>query len=202
MDVRPGGAWRFVHRDSNGDETGFRGTYREVTPPERIIQTFEWEGMPGYVIVETATFEDLGGRTKVTATSLFHTTESGMEKGVDRVPRPPRRAPGAVVGLGWPGGSGVGLRRGGELDTGAPLASGPTSSRPASRRRRRTRSRTRRRRSPPTPPARARASSGRARGRARLPALRAGFATREPARAAPAGVRSAGRGRRRASRAP
>jgi uncharacterized protein YndB with AHSA1/START domain len=89
MDVRPGGAWRFVSRDSNGSETGFRGTYREVTPPERIVQTFEWEGMPGHVLVETATFEDLGGRTKVTATSLFHTPEerdgmlaSGMESGL------------------------------------------------------------------------------------------------------------------------
>jgi uncharacterized protein YndB with AHSA1/START domain len=89
MDVRPGGAWRFVNRDSDGSETGFRGTYREVTPPERIVQTFEWEGMPGHVLVETATFEDLGGRTKVTATSLFHTSEerdgmlaSGMERGL------------------------------------------------------------------------------------------------------------------------
>ncbi len=89
MDVRPGGAWRFVSRDGNGDETGFRGTYREVTPPERIVQTFEWEGMPGHVIVETATFEDLGGCTKVTGVSLFHTTEerdgmlaSGMESGL------------------------------------------------------------------------------------------------------------------------
>ena len=89
MDVRPGGAWRFVNRDSDGSETGFRGTYREVTPPERIVQTFEWEGMPGHVVVETATFEDLGGRTKVTATSLFHTSEerdgmlaSGMERGL------------------------------------------------------------------------------------------------------------------------
>jgi uncharacterized protein YndB with AHSA1/START domain len=90
MDVRPGGAWRFVvHNDSDGEETGFRGTYREVTPPERIVQTFEWEGMPGHVIVETATFEDLGARTRVTNTSLFHTPEerdgmlaSGMEKGL------------------------------------------------------------------------------------------------------------------------
>lgn len=89
MDVRRGGAWRFVCRDSNGEETGFRGTYREVTPPERIVQTFEWEGMPGHVIVETVTFEDLGGRTNVTNTSLFHTTEerdgmlaSGMESGL------------------------------------------------------------------------------------------------------------------------
>jgi uncharacterized protein YndB with AHSA1/START domain len=90
MDVRPGGSWRFVVRNSDGSETGFRGTYREITPPERIVQTFEWEGMPGYVSVETATFEDLGERTKLTATTLFHTTEerdgmlaSGMERGMN-----------------------------------------------------------------------------------------------------------------------
>ena len=90
MDVRTGGDWRFVVRTSDGSETGFRGTYREVTPPERIVQTFEWEGMPGYVSVETAEFEDLGDRTKVTTTSIFHTTEerdgmldSGMERGMN-----------------------------------------------------------------------------------------------------------------------
>ena len=90
MDVRPGGSWRFVIRNSDGSETGFRGTYREITPPERVVQTFEWEGMPGYVSVETATFEDLGDRTKVTTTSLFHTTEerdgmleAGMERGLN-----------------------------------------------------------------------------------------------------------------------
>jgi uncharacterized protein YndB with AHSA1/START domain len=90
MDVRPGGSWRFVVRNADGSETGFRGTYREVTPPERIVQTFEWEGMPGHVSVETATFEDLGDRTKVITTSLFHTIEerdgmlgSGMERGLN-----------------------------------------------------------------------------------------------------------------------
>ncbi len=90
MDVRPGGSWRFVMRNADGSETGFRGTYREITPPERIVQTFEWEGMPGHVSVETATFEDLGDRTKVTTTSIFHTTEerdgmlgSGMEGGLN-----------------------------------------------------------------------------------------------------------------------
>ena len=89
MDVRPGGSWRFVIRNSDGSETGFRGTYREVVAPERIVQTFEWEGMPGHVSVETATFEDLGDRTRVTTTSIFHTTEerdgmlgSGMEGGL------------------------------------------------------------------------------------------------------------------------
>ncbi len=90
MDVRAGGSWRFVVRNSDGSETGFRGTYREVTPPERIVQTFEWEGLPGHVSVESATFEDLGDRTKVTSVSTFHTTEerdgmlgSGMEGGMN-----------------------------------------------------------------------------------------------------------------------
>jgi uncharacterized protein YndB with AHSA1/START domain len=90
MDVRTGGDWRFVARDEDGSETAFRGTYREVTPPERIVQTFEWEGMPGHVSVETAVFEDLGERTRVVTTSQFHTPEerdgmlgSGMEGGMN-----------------------------------------------------------------------------------------------------------------------
>ncbi|HEV8151797.1 MAG TPA: SRPBCC family protein [Solirubrobacteraceae bacterium] len=90
MDVRPGGQWRFVARDADGSETAFRGVYREVTEPERIVQTFEWEGMPGHVSVETAEFEDLGERTRVVTRSLFHTTEerdgmlgSGMERGMN-----------------------------------------------------------------------------------------------------------------------
>ena len=90
MDVRTGGRWRFVMRDADGGESGFRGAYREVTPPERIVQTFEWEPMAGHVSVETATFEDLGDRTKVTTSSIFHTTEerdgmlgSGMEGGLN-----------------------------------------------------------------------------------------------------------------------
>jgi uncharacterized protein YndB with AHSA1/START domain len=91
MDVRNGGDWRFVTVSSeDGEEHAFRGTFREVAPPERIVWTFEWEGMPGYVSVETVTFEDLGEQTRVTSTSLFHTTEerdgmieSGMEKGLN-----------------------------------------------------------------------------------------------------------------------
>jgi uncharacterized protein YndB with AHSA1/START domain len=90
MDVRPGGAWRFVMRGADGSETAFRGTFREVTAPERVVQTFEWEGLPGHVSIETAEFEDLGDRTKVTTTSLFHTPEerdgmlaSGMERGLN-----------------------------------------------------------------------------------------------------------------------
>jgi uncharacterized protein YndB with AHSA1/START domain len=90
MEVETGGDWRFLVRNEDGSETAFRGTFREITPPERIVQTFEWEGMKGYVSVETATFEDLGDRTRVVSTSIFHTTEerdgmlgSGMEGGMN-----------------------------------------------------------------------------------------------------------------------
>ena len=69
---------------------GFEGKYREVVPLERVVQTFEWDGMPGHVIVETMTMEDLGdGKTRVVNVSLFHTTEerdgmlsAGMEGGL------------------------------------------------------------------------------------------------------------------------
>ena len=90
MDVKSGGRWRFVEH-SDGQQNGFEGKYREVTPKERIVQTFEWDGMPGHVIVERAEFTDLGdGRTRVVSLSLFHTTEerdgmlnSGMETGMN-----------------------------------------------------------------------------------------------------------------------
>ena len=90
MEVERGGHWRFVEHGPDGVH-GFEGRYREVTPPERIVQTFEWDGMPGYVAVETAIFEDLGdGRTRVVNISLFHTAEerdgmlkSGMEQGLN-----------------------------------------------------------------------------------------------------------------------
>jgi uncharacterized protein YndB with AHSA1/START domain len=90
MDARSGGDWRFVIHHDDGRENAFRGTYREVTPPERVVQTFEWEGMPGHVAVDTVVFEDLGEQTRVTTTTLFHTVEerdgalaSGMEQGLN-----------------------------------------------------------------------------------------------------------------------
>ncbi|MCC2627705.1 MAG: activator of ATPase 1 family protein [Thermomicrobiales bacterium] len=88
MDVRPGGAWRFVQRDPEGNEYGFRGEYREVVPPERLVYTFEYEGMPGHILVETVTFEEHDGKTMVSSTALFDSVEdrdgmleSGMESG-------------------------------------------------------------------------------------------------------------------------
>lgn len=85
-DPKRGGKWRF----ETADGQGFEGKFREVVPKERVVQTFEWDGMPGHVIVETMTLEDLGdGRTKLVNVSLFHTgwerdgmLNSGMEGGM------------------------------------------------------------------------------------------------------------------------
>ena len=75
MEVERGGHWRFVEHSPHGVH-GFEGRSREVVPPERVVQTFSWDGMPGHVLVETITLEDLGdGRTKIVTVSLFHTTE-------------------------------------------------------------------------------------------------------------------------------
>ena len=90
LELERGGHWRFVEHSDQGVH-GFEGRFREVTPPERLVMTFEWDGMPGYTVLETAEFEDLGdGRTRVVNTSLFYTTEerdgmleSGMEGGLN-----------------------------------------------------------------------------------------------------------------------
>jgi uncharacterized protein YndB with AHSA1/START domain len=85
-----GGHWRYVEHAPDGSH-GFEGRYREVAPPHRIVRTFEWDGAPGHVAVETLTLEDLGdGRTKLVSISLFHTTSerdemlrSGAETGIN-----------------------------------------------------------------------------------------------------------------------
>jgi len=92
MDVRPGGQWRFLNRDAQGNEYAFHGVYHEVLAPERIIDTFEFEGLPetGHVTLETMKLEELpGGRTRLTVQSVFQsvadrdgTLQSGMEAGV------------------------------------------------------------------------------------------------------------------------
>ena len=88
-DARTGGSWRFVNT-RDGEEYSFRGCFHEVSP-ERIVQTFTYEGMPEGVALETLRFEDLGnGRTRLHAQSLVDSFEdrdawlaSGMETGVN-----------------------------------------------------------------------------------------------------------------------
>ncbi|MGH2766306.1 MAG: SRPBCC family protein [Actinomycetota bacterium] len=89
IDFRPGGKWRIVHKGPVGEEDqGFRGEFREIVRPERIVWTFEWEGMPGHVSVETMTLEEQDGKTTIIANSVFDSVEdrdgmlnSGMESG-------------------------------------------------------------------------------------------------------------------------
>jgi len=88
MDFRPGGAWRFVLRKPGGQEYAFRGEFREIVPPERIVWTFEFEGAPGEVAVETLTLVERDGRTTLTTRSVASSREardavlrSGMEQG-------------------------------------------------------------------------------------------------------------------------
>jgi len=87
MDFRPGGAWRIVHRGDEG-EFGFRGEFREIRRPELITWTFEWEGLPGHISVQTLTLEEHDGKTTLTSRVLFDSIEdrdgminSGMESG-------------------------------------------------------------------------------------------------------------------------
>ena len=89
-EVVKGGHWRYVEHEGD-QQHGFEGRYREVTPQERIVRTFEWDGMPGYVIIESANFFDLGdGRTRLVTDVLFLTAEdrdgmvnAGMEGGMN-----------------------------------------------------------------------------------------------------------------------
>lgn len=91
LEVEVGGHWRFVEHDPNGSVNGFEGRYREVSPPERVVSTFEWDGMPGYVSINDARLEDLGdGRTLVVSTATFFTPQErdgmldyGMEEGLN-----------------------------------------------------------------------------------------------------------------------
>jgi uncharacterized protein YndB with AHSA1/START domain len=91
MDFRPGGSYRFVEHAPDGNDYAFRGEYREIVTPERIVQTFEFEGMPGHIAVETTVLTEEGGKTTLTTTSLFDSKEdrdgmlsSGMEEGANQ----------------------------------------------------------------------------------------------------------------------
>ena len=91
MDFRPGGAWRIVHRGSDGQEFGFRGEFRDIVRPERITWTFEFEPMAGHISVQTVKFEEQDGKTLVTTTSQFDSVQdrdgmlqSGMEQGLNQ----------------------------------------------------------------------------------------------------------------------
>lgn len=89
---KSGGSWEYTHADKMGNKFSFHGVCHELLAPERIIQTFEFDGLPekGHVAMETARFESLpGNRTRVITQSVFQSVadrdgmvQSGMEYGV------------------------------------------------------------------------------------------------------------------------
>jgi len=86
-DARTGGSYRFVHRSREG-EFWFRGVFHSVVPDTRIVQTFEYEGTPAQVSLDTTRFEDIDGRTRLSTHRVFGSVEerdamvaAGMEHG-------------------------------------------------------------------------------------------------------------------------
>jgi uncharacterized protein YndB with AHSA1/START domain len=87
-DVRPGGQWRIIQGDPQGNIFAFHGVFHEVRPPERLVYTFEWDGMPGHVLLDIKNFEGRNGLTTCTLQGIFETVEDrdgmlqqGMESG-------------------------------------------------------------------------------------------------------------------------
>ena len=88
-DARAGGAYRYVHRDDAGNEFGFHGVFHS-NDPDNMVQTFEFEGMPGHVSLDRLQLEDIGGgRTRSRIHSVFQSLEdrdgmvqAGMGDGV------------------------------------------------------------------------------------------------------------------------
>ena len=88
-EARNGGTWRYTQRDAQGNSYGFHGVFHGDPSPDAIVQTFEFEGAPGHVCLQSATFAERGGKTLMRTVSSFQSVEdrdamvaSGMERGV------------------------------------------------------------------------------------------------------------------------
>ena len=77
MDVRPGGHWRYISHAPDRDDVPFTGEYLELDPPSSFRWTFivDLDGMRDHAGIETFTFEDIGGTTKLTSRSHFASIE-------------------------------------------------------------------------------------------------------------------------------
>lgn len=89
-DFRAGGSWRMIQKSPDGQEYAFRGQFLEIVPPSRIVQTFEFEPMPGHISTDAMTLTEVDGGTKITIDSTFMSKEdrdgmlqSGMEIGAN-----------------------------------------------------------------------------------------------------------------------
>jgi uncharacterized protein (TIGR03086 family) len=91
IDLRPGGSWRYVSRDADGNELAWHGTYRAVAAPERLETTEVFEGFPEAEAVNVMTLTEADGvttlQTRVRHTSREHRDGhvlSGMEAGMQQ----------------------------------------------------------------------------------------------------------------------
>jgi uncharacterized protein YndB with AHSA1/START domain len=91
MEARPGGRWRYVETADDGSQYAFHGVYHEVAAPERLVYTFEFEGIPGHVLMETIIFQALDdNRTRIIDQAVYQSVEDrdgmlqeGMEEGAN-----------------------------------------------------------------------------------------------------------------------
>ena len=89
-DLRDGGQWRYVHTDEDGNAWGFHGVFHGPQTPDGMLQTFEFEGAPGHVSLESLVLEERDGKTIVRNHAVYQSVEarnamaeSGMEAGVN-----------------------------------------------------------------------------------------------------------------------
>jgi len=96
FDVRDGGSWRYISSDDAGNAFGFHGVFHGEPSPDGFVQTFEFEGAPGHVSMDTLTLEEKDGKTTVRTNSVFQSVEArdamvdagmadGMNEGYDRL---------------------------------------------------------------------------------------------------------------------
>jgi len=90
FDARVGGEWRIIQRAQDGTDYAFRGEFLELTPPSKVVQTFEFELMPGHISTDSMTLTEVEGGTLVRIDSTFASKEdrdgmlqSGMEAGAN-----------------------------------------------------------------------------------------------------------------------
>ncbi len=88
-EAKPGGSWRFIQQGETGEQHAFRGVFHDVEAPGRMVLTFEYEGEPGHVALQTITLEDVGGKTLLREHTVFQSVadrdgmvQAGMEVGV------------------------------------------------------------------------------------------------------------------------
>lgn len=89
-EVRDGGRWRYVHREADGTGYGFHGVFHGTPSPNGMVQTFEYEGAPGHVSLDSLEFEDAAAGTLVRIRSVHQSVEArdamvagGMEQGLN-----------------------------------------------------------------------------------------------------------------------